>query len=62
MIQKAIALQGGRVRVRGLMDDDFYRIESRGGNSGDFLLLANLSDQEKVYRKTAVPPRSARTL
>jgi alpha-galactosidase len=62
LLRKAIALQGGKVRVRGLMDDDFYRIESAGGGAGDILLLANLSDQEKVFRSTAVPPRSARIL
>ena len=62
LLRKAISLQGGKVRVQGLMDDDFYRIESAGGGAGEILLLANLSDQEKVFRSTAVPPRSARIL
>ncbi|MBP1767812.1 MAG: glycoside hydrolase clan, partial [Candidatus Aminicenantes bacterium] len=62
LLRKAIALQGGRVRVRGLMDDDFFRIESLGGSMGDSLLLANLSDEEKFYQSTAVPPRSSRLI
>jgi len=60
LLRKAIALQGGKVRVRGLMNDDFYRIESRGGESGDIHVWANLSDEEKTSGSAAVPPRSAR--
>ena len=62
LLRKAIALQGGKVRVRGLMNEDFYRIESAGGGAGDVLLLANLSDQQRVYRSTEVSPRSARII
>jgi alpha-galactosidase len=62
LLRKAIALQGGKVRVHGLMDDDFFRIESAGGRAGQILLLANLSDQQKVYGSAEVPPRSARIL
>jgi alpha-galactosidase len=62
LLRKAIALQGGRARAWGLMDDDFYRIEARGGDSGHVLVLANLSENEQSYLSAAVPARSVRVI
>jgi alpha-galactosidase len=62
LLRRAISLRGGKVTMKGLMEDDFYRVESRGGPAGDFQLLANLSNQSKCYKQTEVPPRSARLL
>ena len=62
LLRKAIALQGGRVSVRGLMDHDIYVIRSEGGPAGDVRLLANLSDRWKKLESVEVPPRSARIL
>ena len=62
LLRKAIALQGGRVRVRGLMDHDIYVIRSQGGPAGDVRLLANLSDRWNKLESVEVPPRSARIL
>ncbi len=62
LLRKAIALQGGKVRVRGLMGDDLYLIESREGPAGEVRLIVNLSDRSKSYDSTGIPPRSARIL
>ena len=58
LFHKAIHLRGGKVEVKGLMED-IFRIESRGGPAGDFILLANLTDLEKIFQGSKIPPRSA---
>jgi alpha-galactosidase len=60
LLERAISLKGGRVKVNGLLEDEFYEIQSRGGQAGDFRLLANLSDSSKYYESSEIPPRSAR--
>jgi len=62
LLRKAIALQGGRVSVRGLMDHDLYLIRSQGGPAGQVRLLANLSDRANTHNSVEVPSRSARFL
>jgi len=59
LLQKAIRLRGGKVKVHSLLDDDFYLIESKGSASGDFLLAVNLSDEAKLYKRKSIPARSA---
>jgi alpha-galactosidase len=62
LLRKAVALQGGRVSVRGLMDHDLYLIRSQGGPAGEVWLLANLSDRSNKHDSVEVPSRSARFL
>jgi alpha-galactosidase len=62
LLKEAIALQGGRVSVKGLMGQDLYLIRSQGGPAGEVRLLANLSDRSEKYNSVEVPPRSARFL
>jgi alpha-galactosidase len=62
LLRKAVSLQGGRVSVRGLMDQDLYLIRSQGGPAGEVRLLANLSDRTHTLESVEVPPRSARFL
>jgi alpha-galactosidase len=62
LLRKAIALRGGKVRVRGLMGDDLYLIESREGPAGEIRMIVNLSDRSKNHDSVEVPPRSARRL
>jgi alpha-galactosidase len=58
LFAKAIALRGGKVKIQGLLNDDFYLIESKGSASGDFILAANLSDEAKLYKGNSIPARS----
>jgi alpha-galactosidase len=60
LLEQAISLKGGRVKVNGLLGDDLYEIQSRGGPAGNFTLLANLSNSSKYYKSSEIPPRSAR--
>jgi len=62
LLKKAVALLGGRVSVRGLMNHDLYIIRSQGGPAGEVRLLANLSDHANQSGSVEVPPRSARLL
>jgi alpha-galactosidase len=62
LLERAIALKGGKARVTGLLGDDFYLIDSRGGRAGDFSLLANLSDLSKYYKSVEIPAHSVRFL
>jgi alpha-galactosidase len=62
LLRKAVALQGGRVSVRGLMGQDLYLIRSQGGPAGEVRLLANLSDRSNKLESIEVPSRSARFL
>jgi alpha-galactosidase len=58
LLEEAIRLKGGHVRVRQMMGDDFHLIDSWGGPSGIFRYAANLSDSPKSSGGQAVPPRS----
>ena len=62
LLRKAVALQGGRVSVRGLMGSGLYVIRSQGGPAGEVRLLANLSDRSNKHNSVELPPRSARLL
>jgi alpha-galactosidase len=62
LLRKAVALQGGRVNIRGLMGPDIYLIRSQGGRAGEVRLIANLSDRSNEYEAVEVPPRSARLI
>jgi len=59
VLEQALNLRGGRAIVRGLLGDDFYLVESRGGPAGRVDLAVNLSDDRRLYKERAVPPRSA---
>ena len=59
VLEQALDLRGGRAVVRGLLGDDFYLVESRGGPAGSVDLAVNLSDDRRLYKERAVPPRSA---
>jgi alpha-galactosidase len=58
LLEEAVRLRGGHVRVRGLMGDDAYAIDSWGGPSGIFRYGANLSDVPAAIGGQIVPPRS----
>jgi alpha-galactosidase len=59
LFSEALRLRGGRAVVRGLLGEDFYLVESRGGPAGRVDLAVNLSDDRRLYKRNAVPPRSA---
>jgi len=56
---KAVALQGGRVHVDGVLDDDLYVITSEGGPAGRVRMAANLSDSGRILEGRDIPARSA---
>jgi alpha-galactosidase len=58
LFRRAIALRGGRPRVRGLLDEDFL-IESGGGPAGPFRLAVNLEEDSRKIAGRPVPARSA---
>ena len=58
LLKKAIGLRGGKVIVRGLLNDDFYIIESKRSSSGDFILAANLSDEKRTCRGKTIAHRT----
>jgi alpha-galactosidase len=58
LLEEAVCLRGGHVRVRGLMNDDAYLIDSWGGPSGILRYAANLSDVPARFDDRDVPPRS----
>jgi alpha-galactosidase len=62
LLSKAVSLQGGQVKTRGLMGPGICLISSEGGPAGEVRLLANLSDRSNKYGTVEVPPRSARLL
>ncbi len=62
LLTTATSLRGGEARVYGLLDDDFYLIESRGGPSGNIMLAANLSEGNKIYTGISIPARSAQLI
>jgi alpha-galactosidase len=58
LLREAVRLRGGQVRVRGLLEDDFYLIDSWGGPSGIFRYAANLSEAVRIAGGREIPPRS----
>ncbi len=58
LLEEAIRLRGGEVRVRGLLGDDLFLIESRGGPSGSFRYAANLADLSQQWEGRDIAPRS----
>jgi alpha-galactosidase len=58
LLEEAVRLRGGHVRVRGLMNDDASLIDSWGGPSGIFRYAANLSDGSVRFNEQDVSPRS----
>lgn len=58
ILNEAIALREGNIRVSGLMDDMFV-VESIRSRKGDFSLAVNLSDKDKIYDSMPVPARTA---
>jgi alpha-galactosidase len=58
ILEEAIDLRGGNVRVTGIMDDILI-IESTESPQGDFTLAVNLSDKDKLYASIPVPGRTA---
>jgi len=58
LLQEAVRLRGGHVRVRGLMSDDLYVIDSWGGPSGIFRYAANLSDRPRSLDGQNIPSRT----
>jgi alpha-galactosidase len=58
LLRRALKLRGGRARVLGLLEDDLYLVQSRGGPSGDAALAVNLSDRELACEGTKVAPRT----
>jgi len=58
LLNEAIRLKGGHVRVRGLLEDDVYLIDSWGGPSGIFRFAANLSDAARKAGDREIPPRT----
>jgi alpha-galactosidase len=58
LLAEAIRLKGGHVRVRGLLGDDFYLVDSWGGPNGIYRYAANLSDHVKSTADGDVPPRT----
>jgi alpha-galactosidase len=58
LFRRSLGLRGGKSRVLGLLGDDLYLIESRGGPAGDFTLGVNLSDRPAKIRGDTVAARS----
>ena len=59
LLAEAIGLKGGHVRVRQLLGDDFYLIDSWGGPAGIFRYAANLSDAVRIAEGgVEIAPRS----
>ncbi len=59
LFAEAVSLQGGRVAVDGVLEDDLYVIRSEGGPAGKIRLAANLSDSERRVEEKMIPARSA---
>ncbi len=59
LFRRALGLRGGESRVLGLLGEDVYVIESRGGPRGDFKLGTNLSDKPRRVDGMSLAPRSA---
>lgn len=59
LFEEAVALQGGRVSVDGIWEDDFYMITSDKGPRGTVRLAVNLSESARRRSGCEIPPRSA---
>jgi len=59
LFEEAVALQGGRVHVDGVLEDDLYVITSEGGPAGRIRMAVNLSDSDRILEGRDVPARSA---
>jgi len=62
LLRRALSLRGGQSRVTGLLGDEGYTIEVRGGPAGGTRYGVNLSDREIVVGGVAVGPRSGAVL
>ena len=60
LLAESLRLQGGNVRVHGLLGDDLYAINSWGGRSGMFRYAANLADDAQISAGLEIAPRSGR--
>ena len=58
LLRRALTLRGGRSRVTGLLGDEGYTIEVRGGPAAGTRYAINLSDGETVVGGAAVRPQS----
>jgi len=58
LLEEAIRLKGGHVRVRGLLGDDLYVIDSWGGPSGTFRYAVNLADKAQNSGGREIAPRT----
>jgi alpha-galactosidase len=59
LFEEAVALQGGRVGVSGVLEDDLYVIASEGGPGGAIRLAVNLSDTARRTAGQDIPARTA---
>ncbi len=62
LFRRALASRGGRSRVTGLLGDDAFIIEIRGGPAGTTRFAVNLSDREIVVERETLAARSGATL
>jgi alpha-galactosidase len=58
LLRQALALRGGRSRVAGLLGEDAYTVEVRGGPAGKTRYGVNLSDKETVVGGMALGART----
>jgi len=58
LLEDAVRLRGGHVRVRGLMSDGLYVVDSWGGPAGIFRYATNLSDVPRASRTLDIPART----
>jgi alpha-galactosidase len=58
LLDEAVRLRGGNVRVQGLLGDDLYIIDSRDGPSGTFRYAANLADRPQRFCDQDIAPRT----
>lgn len=59
LFDEAVSLQGGRVSVSGVWEDDLYVIVSEGGPRATVRLAVNLSETVRRCSGRDIPPRSA---
>ncbi|MHB8053725.1 MAG: glycoside hydrolase family 36 protein [Candidatus Aminicenantales bacterium] len=59
LFAEAVALQGGRVGVNGVLEDDLYEITSAGGPAGKIRLAVNLSETARTLAGKDIPARTA---
>ncbi|TRZ86290.1 alpha-galactosidase [bacterium] len=59
LLETTLGMRGGKARVRGLLGDGLYLIESKGGPAGDITMAANLEDKAVSWKGKIVPARRA---